>query len=310
MGKSAINEIKESNASDLKKINDLTAALSSLQEEIQANSDLCLKRSETQKAQEVLQSKEFDEKLAKLEKWLETQKSHIISLETSQESGLKELKKSQDTEIDQLKAKLAELEKLEKENDASQGKKLDEKLSELKKWLETQKSKILALENSQKDIVAQTNKNHAAKINSLESKIAELKKQIEKIEKVAPPADVSDRYQFEVHAGAIVDSIRVNGKQYGSNGGSKNVITVNRGERIKYASFRQAPFRKQACMCQLVFITDKGRKFGPYGYATGDPLYNVEFKGDWTKQIKMASTLPTGFEGKKNKYTDPNFKFL
>merc|ERR1712227_354052 len=260
MGKGAINEIKESNASDLKKINDLTAAVSSLQEEIQANSDLCLKRSETQKTQEVLQSKEFDEKLAKLEKWLETQKSNIISLETSQKSGLEELKKSQDTEIDQLKAKLAELEKLEKENDASQGKKFDEKLSELKKWLETQKSKILALENSQKDIVAQTNKNHAAKINSLESKIAELKKQIEKIEKVAPPADVSDRYQFEVHAGAIVDSIRVNGKQYGSNGGSKNVITVNRGERIKYASFR-----KQACMCQLVFITDKGRKFGPYG---------------------------------------------
>ena len=32
-------------------------------------------------------------------------------------------------------------------------------------------------------------------------------------------------------------------------------------------------------MCQLVFITDKGRKLGPYGYATGDPLYNVEFKG-------------------------------
>merc|ERR1719419_1944059 len=93
--KTTINEIKESNASDLKKINDLTTALSSLQDEIQASSDLCLERSETQKANEALQSKEFDEKL---EKWLETQKSNIISLETSQKSGLEELKKSQDTE--------------------------------------------------------------------------------------------------------------------------------------------------------------------------------------------------------------------
>jgi len=206
---------------------------------------------------------------------------------------LANMKKSQDDAINQLKTKVEELEKLDKENDAKQEKKIELKLSQLEKWFETQKSKIL---------VEQTSKNHADKINSFESKILELEKQIETLEKRPPSAEILDTHQFEVHAGAIVDSIRIHGRKYGINGGSKNVITVNKGERIKNASFRLAPFRNQACMCQLVFTTDKGQTFGPYGYANGNQHYNVEFKGDWTKQIKMASMNPTGFEGKKLYY--------
>jgi len=248
------------------------------------------------------QQKEINRRLTGIEKWLPRLYKKLDKKERNSQQAkkfknidekLENIEKSRDDAINQLKTKVEELEKLDKENDAKQEKKIELKLSQLEKWFETQKSKIL---------VEQTSKNHADKINSFESKILELEKQIETLEKRPPSAEILDTHQFEVHAGAIVDSIRIHGRKYGINGGSKNVITVNKGERIKNASFRLAPFRNQACMCQLVFTTDKGQTFGPYGYANGNQHYNVEFKGDWTKQIKMASMNPTGFEGKKLYY--------
>ena len=125
--------------------------------------------------------KEIDLKLSNLEKGLSSIYNHLrilddeINRSRSIYQRMKMEEKFEDAEINKLKAKIAELVKLIKKNDA-------------------QKEK---------------NMNQSDRINKLESKIIELGKQIEMLGKKSPSAEVSDPYQFEVHAGAIVDSIRL-----------------------------------------------------------------------------------------------------
>ena len=116
------------------------------------------------------QQNKFDLKLSNVENML----SGPLYSVTEQ---LLNMKESQDAEMNQLKAKIAELVKLYRKDEIEK----------------EQKEKRLK---------------QADKIKGLESKILELEKQIENLEKKATKAEVSDPYQFEVHAGAIVDSIR------------------------------------------------------------------------------------------------------
>jgi len=95
----------------------------------------------------------------------------------------------------------------------------------------------------------------------------------------------------------IIDSITVDGKKHGQNGGKASTVKLSPGEIITKITYGQASFRGEKCLTKLTFHSNTGKKYGPYGYGSsryGEFTANVPC--DWNTVIKMDKKYPTGFE--------------
>jgi len=103
--------------------------------------------------------------------------------------------------------------------------------------------------------------------------------------------------EFSVHAGGIVDAITVNGMKYGRDGGKTTKIKLRPDEKITKVKYRRIRHNRHECMGQLMFYTNKRRKFGPYGEFWRGPPREANLPCDWGKTITLSPSYPMGFAG-------------
>jgi len=112
--------------------------------------------------------------------------------------------------------------------------------------------------------------------------------------------------EFSVNSGSFVYAISADGKKYGQDGrydGTTKKIRLAPGEKItkvKYGllAIPSPAWKDFRFMCQLMFYSNKNKKYGPYGRANPFGIYHEvnNLQGDWTKLIEI-DRHPVGFKG-------------